>query len=191
MLPPESPVTSIAFPASRASVTGTPYLDFQDVVMIHLRAALFAISILGSAISVSAYAGTPSATVNGSDEVIELFFSAAKVGNTEVLHEFLKHGFPIDVQDQSGYSALMMASYYGQKDAVKLLLQQGANRCLRDKRGHTALMAAIVKAEWSIAKQLRQVDCDLNAATTGQLTAEQFALQFGQQQRLKDIQPSQ
>ncbi|MCU4391236.1 ankyrin repeat domain-containing protein [Acinetobacter courvalinii] len=158
--------------------------------MIHLRAALFAISILCRAISVSAYAGTPSATVNGSDEVIELFFSAAKVGNTEVLHKFLKHGFPIDVQDHSGYTALMMASYYGQKEAVNLLIKQGANRCLRDKRGHTALMAAIVKAEWGIAKQLRQVDCDINAAKTGQLTAEQFALQFGQQQRLKDIQPS-
>ena len=49
-------------------------------------------------------------------------------------------------------------------------------------------MAAIVKAEWSIAKQLRQVDCDVNAAKTGQLSAEQFAIQFGQQQRLKQIQ---
>ena len=67
-------------------------------------------------------------------------FSAAKVGNVEVLQEFLSHGFPIDVQDHSGYTALMMASYYGQKDAVKVLLEQGANRCLRDKRGHTALM---------------------------------------------------
>lgn len=158
--------------------------------MIHLRAALFAISILYSGVSVSAYADTSSAIVNGSDEVIELFFSAAKVGNAEVLQEFLKHGFPIDVQDHSGYTALMMASYYGQKEAVNLLIKQGANRCLRDKRGHTALMGAIVKAEWSIAKQLRQVDCDINAAKTGQLTAEQFALQFGQQQRLKDIQPS-
>lgn len=120
--------------------------------------------------------------------MVELFFSAAKVGNIEVLQEFLKHGFPVDIQDHSGYSALMMASYYGQTDAVKTLLQHNANRCLRDKRGHTALMGAIVKAEWSIAKQLRQVDCDLNAEKTGQLTAEQFAIQFGQQQRLKQIQ---
>lgn len=191
MLPPESPVTSIAFPAPRASVTGTPCLDFQDVVMIHLRAALFVISILCSGVSASAYAGTPSATVNGSDEVIELFFSAAKVGNTEVLQEFLKHGFPVDVQDHSGYTALMMASYYGQKEAVNVLIQHGANRCLRDKRGHTALMGAIVKAEWGIARQLRQVDCDANAGKDGQLTAEQFALQFGQQQRLKEILPPQ
>lgn len=156
--------------------------------MIHLKATVCAIFILCSSLSVSSYANTASNAVNGSDEVIELFFSAAKVGNTEVLQEFLKHGFPIDVQDRSGYSALMMASYYGQKEAVNVLIQQGANRCLRDKRGHTALMAAIVKAEWSIAKQLRQVDCDVNAAKTGQLSAEQFAIQFGQQQRLKQIQ---
>lgn len=156
--------------------------------MIHLRAALFAIGVVCGSVSASAYADTPSVVMNGSEEVVELFFSAAKIGNVEVLQEFLKHGFPIDVQDRSGYSALMMASYYGQKDAVNVLIQQGANRCLRDKRGHTALMGAIVKAEWSIAKQLRQVDCDVNAAKTGQLSAEQFAIQFGQQQRLKQIQ---
>ncbi|ENX60605.1 MULTISPECIES: ankyrin repeat domain-containing protein [Acinetobacter] len=156
--------------------------------MIHFRTALFAIGVVCGSVSASAYAGTSSAADNGSEEVVELFFSAAKIGNVEVLQEFLKHGFPIDVQDRSGYSALMMASYYGQKEAVNVLIKQGANRCLRDKRGHTALMGAIVKAEWSIAKQLRQVDCDVNAAKTGQLSAEQFAIQFGQQQRLKQIQ---
>ncbi|NNP67332.1 ankyrin repeat domain-containing protein [Acinetobacter sp. Ac_5812] len=156
--------------------------------MIHLRATLCAIGLFCGSLSVSSYANTVPTAVKGSDEVIELFFSAAKVGNTEVLQEFLKHGFPIDVQDHSGYSALMLASYYGQKEAVNVLIKQGANRCLRDKRGHTALMGAIVKAEWSIAKQLRQVDCDVNAAKTGQLTAEQFAIQFGQQQRLQQIQ---
>ncbi|MCH7292712.1 ankyrin repeat domain-containing protein [Acinetobacter genomosp. 15BJ] len=156
--------------------------------MLHFRSLLFTISLLFGSFSVSANADTPSVPDKGSEEVVELFFSAAKIGNVDVLQEFLKHGFPIDVQDHSGYSALMMASYYGQKEAVNILIQQGANRCLRDKRGHTALMGAIVKAEWGIAKQLRQVDCDLNAEKTGQLTAEQFAIQFGQQQRLKQIQ---
>ncbi|MCH7313858.1 ankyrin repeat domain-containing protein [Acinetobacter sp. ANC 3882] len=158
--------------------------------MLHLRSVFFVISMICSNFLVSVHATTPSEQSNGSEEVVELFFSAAKVGNVEVLQEFLKYGFPIDIQDHSGYSALMMASYYGQKDAVKILLQHHANRCLRDKRGHTALMGAIVKAEWSIAKQLRQVDCDIYAEKTGQLTAEQFAIQFGQQQRLKEIQPS-
>ncbi|MCJ0829447.1 ankyrin repeat domain-containing protein [Acinetobacter sp. NIPH1876] len=156
--------------------------------MLHLRSVFFAISMICNNFLVSVHAITPSEQSNGSEEVVELFFSAAKVGNVEVLQEFLKYGFPIDIQDHSGYSALMMASYYGQKDAVKILLQHHANRCLRDKRGHTALMGAIVKPEWSIAKQLRQVDCDVNAAKTGQLSAEQFAIQFGQQQRLKQIQ---
>lgn len=162
---------------------------FEDVVMVYLRSVFLATCLLCSSIGTSVYAAMPSSSQdNGSAEVIELFFSAAKIGNVEVLQEFLSYGFPIDVQDHSGYTALMMASYYGQKDAVNVLLEQGANRCLRDKRGHTALMGAIVKAEWGIAKQLRQVDCDINAAKTGQLTAEQFAIQFGQQQRLKQIQ---
>ncbi|UUM28270.1 ankyrin repeat domain-containing protein [Acinetobacter colistiniresistens] len=158
--------------------------------MIGLRATVCAICIVCSSLSISSYANPASTTVNGSEEVIELFFSAAKVGNTEVLQEFLKHGFPIDIQDHSGYTALMMASYYGQKEAVQLLLDQNANRCLRDKRGHTALMGAIVKAEWSIAKQLRRVDCDTHAVKTGQLTAEQFAIEFGQLKQLQEIQPA-
>ncbi|WP_333975745.1 ankyrin repeat domain-containing protein [Acinetobacter colistiniresistens] len=158
--------------------------------MTGLRATVCAICIVCSSLSISSYANPASTAVNGSEEVIELFFSAAKVGNTEVLQEFLKHGFPIDIQDHSGYTALMMASYYGQKEAVQLLLDQNANRCIRDKRGHTALMGAIVKAEWSIAKQLRRVDCDTHAAKTGQLTAEQFAIEFGQLKRLQEIQPA-
>ncbi len=108
--------------------------------MIYFRSVFLATCLLCSSIGASVYAAMPSSQDNGSAEVIELFFSAAKVGNVEVLQEFLSHGFPIDVQDHSGYTALMMASYYGQKDAVKVLLEQGANRCLRDKRGHTALM---------------------------------------------------
>ena len=110
-----------------------------------------------------------------------------KTGNHEVVQEFLNHGFPVDVRNSAGYTALMMATYYGHQDIVTSLIEHGANRCERDLKGNTALMGAIVKAEWSIAKQLRKVDCDVDAKKTGQKTATEFAKMFGQEQKLMQL----
>ena len=52
-------------------------------------------------------------------------FAAAKIGNSEVINEFLKHGFPVDVRNQDGYTPLMMATYYGHQDIVTTLLAKG------------------------------------------------------------------
>src|SRR5690606_31825555 len=120
-------------------------------------------------------------------ELIELFFAAAKIGNTEVINEFLKHGFPVDVRNKDGYTALMLATYYGQQPVVTSLLQHGADRCARDNKGNTALMGALFKMEFTIAKQLRQVDCDANAKQTGQKTAAEFAQVIGQEKQLQKI----
>lgn len=120
-------------------------------------------------------------------ELIDLYFAAARTGQHEVIAEFLKHGFPVDVRNKEGYTALMMASYYGHQNIVTTLLAQGADRCARDNKGNTALMGAIFKLEWTIAKQLRQVDCDVNAKQTGQKTTEEFAKVIGQDQKFKEM----
>ncbi|ENV31857.1 ankyrin repeat domain-containing protein [Acinetobacter gerneri] len=120
-------------------------------------------------------------------ELIDLFFAAAKTGQVDVVDEFLNHGFPVDIRNDANYTALMMASYYGQQPVVSSLLKHGANRCLRDNRGHTALMGAIVKAEWTIAKQLRKEDCDKNADQSHELTVEEFARVFGQEEKLREL----
>lgn len=120
-------------------------------------------------------------------EVIDLFFAAAKTGNKEVIHEFLKHGFPVNIKNHAGFTPLMMATYYGHQDIVTTLLENGADRCARDNKGNTALMGAIFKLEWSIAKQLRQVDCDAQAKQTGHKTTEEFAKVIGQDKALKAL----
>src|SRR5690606_7409922 len=67
--------------------------------------------------------------MNSQQELVSLFFAAAKIGNSEVIHEFLKHGFPVDVRNKDGYTPLMMSTYYGQQDIFSSLLKQGADRC--------------------------------------------------------------
>ena len=127
------------------------------------------------------------ADINSQQELIDLFIAAAKTGQIEVIDEFLKYGFPVDARNKAGYTALMMATYYGHQDIGTMLLKNGADRCLRDNKGNTALMGAIFKLEWSIAKQLRSVDCDTNASQTGQKTVAEFAKIIGQDEKLKQL----
>ena len=155
---------------------------------------LVSILSLGSAFAMAnPTQNVSSAKVNANDqmtsqqELIDLFIAAAKMGNQEVITEFLKHGFPVDVRNRAGYTALMMAAYYGHQEVVTTLLAKGADRCARDHKGNTALMGAIFKLEWSIAKQLRQVDCDANAVKTGQKTTAEFAKIIGQEEKLKQM----
>jgi len=130
-----------------------------------------------------------SISIQASQSLINYFFDAAKIGSTEVLTEYLNNGFPVNQRNSQSYTALMMATYYGHKNAVEILLGHGANACLKDKRGHTALMGAIVKAEWDIAKILYKQDCK-KAHSTGK-TLKQFATVFGQTEKLKALEANQ
>lgn len=121
------------------------------------------------------------------------FFAAARTGETSVLQAFLQAGYPVNNKNEASYTALMIAAYQGQAAAVDLLLSAGADACIRDKRGHTALMGAMIKAEWHIARRLYAVNCDEDnqAQATdpiidkSQMTAAQFAEQFGQSEKFK------
>ncbi len=124
-------------------------------------------------------------SVQANPTLEEYFFNAAKIGETEVLTEFLEKGFPVNLRNSQSYTALMMATYYGNKKVVEILLNNGANACLKDKRGHTAMMGAIVKAEWAIAKRLYKEDCK-QAHSSGK-TLQQFAAVFGQTDKLKKL----
>lgn len=123
--------------------------------------------------------------VQANPSLEEYFFNAAKIGEAEVLTEFLEKGFPVNLRNNQSYTALMMATYYGNKKTVEILLNYGANACLKDKRGHTAMMGAIVKAEWDIAKRLYRENCK-KAHSSGK-TLEQFAAIFGQTEKLKAL----
>lgn len=147
----------------------------------------------------STTAATTSATTESQPEALtalsRYFFAAARSGETAVLQEFLQAGFPVDLPNEGSYTALMIAAYQGQANAVNVLLKAGADACIRDKRGHTALMGAMIKAEWQIAKQLYAIDCDQNNSAEAtdaitdksQMTAAQFAEKFGQTEKFKAL----
>ncbi|WP_038182971.1 ankyrin repeat domain-containing protein [Vibrio rhizosphaerae] len=123
------------------------------------------------------------------DELVRLFFAAARVGQTEVLATFLDAGFPIDQRNPHSYTALMVAAYNGQKAATTLLIKRGANACIQDKRGNTAIMGAIIKGEFQIARQLYQADCDPRIRNHAGLTLEAFAEKYTQGGMPEVLQP--
>ncbi|PKF50532.1 ankyrin repeat domain-containing protein [Enterovibrio nigricans] len=119
--------------------------------------------------------------------LVGLFFDAARMGNTEVLDTFVSQGFPIDQRNNQSYTALMVAAYQGNREAVRLLLDSGANACLQDKRGNTALMGALIKREIGIAKDLYQAGCSPELRNKGGLNLKEFAEIYGQSNVLKSL----
>lgn len=120
--------------------------------------------------------------------LVELFFDAARIGNNEVVDTFVSQGFPIDQRNTQSYTALMVAAYQGHRETVRLLLDSGANACLQDKRGNTALMGALIKREIGIAKDLYQANCSPELRNKAGLNLKEFAEIYGQSNVLKSLQ---
>ena len=87
-------------------------------------------------------------------ELEKSFFHGARTSDMELLKKFIDSGVDVNYQGENGYTGLMIAAYKGQKKAVEFFLLNGADLCLKDKRGNTALMGAIVAAEDDIAELL-------------------------------------
>ena len=106
-------------------------------------------------------------------------WAAAKANDVVQLARLLDEGCPIDERDQRGYSALMLAGYAGNLDAVELLLARGADPNTADFFGNTVLMGAAYKGFARIAQRLLTAGADLDAANYGGLDARGFALTYG------------
>ena len=75
------------------------------------------------------------------DKVKELFL-ACKNGSSELINRLLQIPKIIDVQDENGWTPLIIAIYNNQKEIVKTLLMNGANLSICNFKGTTPLMYA-------------------------------------------------
>ena len=75
------------------------------------------------------------------DKVKELFL-ACKNGSSELINRLLQIPKIIDVQDENGWTPLIIAIYSNQKEVVKTLLMNGANLSICNFKGTTPLMYA-------------------------------------------------
>lgn len=107
--------------------------------------------------------------------VIELAMDCARSGQTEELLEFFDHGLPLDVQDEGGNTALMLAAYHGHAPTVRALIGRGADVDLRNGRDQSPIAGAVFKGEEEIVLALRDAGADLDAGTpSARAAAEMF-----------------
>ncbi|PKH55642.1 ankyrin repeat domain-containing protein [Shewanella sp. Choline-02u-19] len=167
--------------------------------MFFLLCANLGASIITSALYVSYSLAAPLAAEHAHKEkpaeqtiekqtqlLMDYYFAAARTGDVEVLTHFIEAGFPVDQRNGQSYTALMVSAYNGQELATAALLEQGANACLQDKRGNTAIMGAVIKAEFSIMKQLYSQECDTEMTNKSGMSLEDFATFWGQSDKLRD-----
>jgi len=81
---------------------------------------------------------------------------------TKEIKYLLKNKFDINMQNNSGHTALIFASWYDHLENAKLLLKHGADIKIRDKFDQTALFYAVQYGNLKIVKLLLKHGADIN-----------------------------
>ncbi|MCK4719365.1 ankyrin repeat domain-containing protein, partial [bacterium] len=91
-----------------------------------------------------------------SDEYYQTALTAAAArNNTQVMGMLLDAGAGIEALDYENWTPLMFAISWGQEDAVRLLIDRGANVHAKDIYGRSTIDIANNAARWNIAQILR------------------------------------
>jgi ankyrin repeat protein len=119
--------------------------------------------------------------------VRDYYFDAARRGDAAMLKEYIAARYDLETRDAKGYTALILSAYHGHADAVRLLIDAGANPCAADQRGNTALMGAVFKGELAISRMLMKAACDPNHRNNAGQTPAMYAALFGRVEVLKGL----
>jgi uncharacterized protein len=90
------------------------------------------------------------------------FLKAVENENTEAIHVFLSCGIDLEVKDERGWTALVIAAANGKEKLTSLLIHSGARLTARDVNGFTPLHWAAFKGMSNIVELLisKEVDID-------------------------------
>ena len=89
---------------------------------------------------------------------------AIKTNNNKKVKKLLKAGANPNLQDENGYTPLMLASEWARTEIVKKLLEYGADPNAQTKIGYTTLMyASMWRGRTEIVKLLIEAGADPNA----------------------------
>ena len=111
----------------------------------------------------------------------------ARNGDAVGLGALLKGGLAVDARDAKGNTLLMLASYHGRAEVVKLLLKSGATVDLRNDKGQTPLGGVAFKGYVEIATLLLDAGAD-PVADQGGSTPADFATLAGKTEILALLQ---
>lgn len=93
------------------------------------------------------------------------FFAAARAGNAQAIHIFLRTNVPTGTQDEQGWTALIHAAAGGHENVANLLVSHRASLNSTDNNGYGALHWAAFHGHYNIVKMLleRQVNANVRS----------------------------
>ncbi|XP_058464967.1 ankyrin repeat domain-containing protein 54 [Malaya genurostris] len=110
-------------------------------------------------------------------EQTSIFLNAAMVNNTELLQDMINKGFDPDTREQTfNRSALHIACSRGFTDAVRLLLENGANPNIRDLNANTPLHLASCTENIAIIDLLLKFGTNVTLRDASGLIALEIAI---------------
>ncbi len=116
-----------------------------------------------------------------SNEVDAALLVTARKGKEEIVRALLANHAKIDFTDGGGYTALMLASEFGNLNVVNLLLAhpEAANTINQISSGRSALMIASKKNQFNVLRALLAAGANVNVQDYGGFTALMQAAKKG------------
>jgi ankyrin repeat protein len=112
-------------------------------------------------------------------EMIQQLFQIARVGDAAQLKGLFERGFNApNIRDGKGNSLLMLASYNGNFEAARVLLEHGGDPQLANDMGQIPLAGAAFKGDTEMTRLLIEYGADVNARMPDGKTPLMFAAMF-------------
>ncbi len=112
-------------------------------------------------------------------EMIQELFQLVRAGDAPRLKGLFERGFDApNIRDGKGNSLLMLASYNGQLETTRVLLEYGGDPQLANDMGQIPLAGAAFKGNTEMTRLLIEHGADVNARMPDGKTALMFAAMF-------------
>lgn len=106
-------------------------------------------------------------------------FDMARNGDTATLAAYLDAGAPLDVRTGSGDTLVMLASYHGRSDTLRMLLHRGAAANTPNTHGQSPLGGAAFRGFLGICDELLEHGADPTHRDPAGHTPAEYAAAFG------------
>lgn len=114
-------------------------------------------------------------------EMIQQLFQLVRTSDAERMRGLFEKGFDApNIRDGKGNTLLMLASYNGQLEMTRVLLENGADPQIANDMGQIPLAGAAFKGNAAMTKLLIEHGADVNAQMADGKTALMFAAMFDQ-----------
>ena len=117
----------------------------------------------------------------------EEVFERARRGDAPMLERLLQSGLPANLRNHKGDTLLMLASYHGHLEAVRVLLAQGADPLIANDNGQLPIAGAAFKGDLAMIRLLIEHGVPVDAAAEdGRTEILEFLLAQGADPARKD-----